>query len=481
MVTLSRRTFLKSLSVLGAASLAPSWLLRSAAAAGDDPVLLRADTRVIEVNGRSATVFGLLQPDGRHGLITELGRPFRVRLENRLGEPTLIHWHGLTPPNAQDGVPEVSQPVLAAGAAYDYDFPLTSAGTHWMHSHHGLQEQRLLAAPLIVRDPAEARADEQEVVILLHDFTFRDPAEIFAGLRGAGGHGAMVGMAGMDHGAMGQGRAMAMDLNDVEYDAYLANDRTLDDPEVVRVERGGRVRLRIINGATSTAFFIHTGALEAELIAVDGNGVEPLRGRSFEIAMGQRLDLRLQLPAGEGAFPVLAVREGDRKRTGVILATAAGKVAKLAGDGGIEGQAAGVVDGSLEARLRALQPLAERQAERRHTLELTGNMDDYVWGLDGKGYGEHESLPVRRGERVEITLINRTRMSHPMHLHGHHFQVVAIGERRIKGAVRDTVQVPVDGRVTLAFDADNPGTWMLHCHNLLHMAAGMMTSVVYQA
>ncbi len=102
----------------------------------------------------------------------------------RCSEPSLLHWHGLTPPWRQDGVPGVTQDPLPAGAGVDYDFPLARPGTNWMHSHLGLQEQSLLAAPLIVADPAEAGLDEQEVVLMLHDFSFRDPAEIMAGLRG---------------------------------------------------------------------------------------------------------------------------------------------------------------------------------------------------------------------------------------------------------------------------------------------------------
>jgi FtsP/CotA-like multicopper oxidase with cupredoxin domain len=92
----------------------------------------------------------------------------------------------------------------------------------------------------------------------------------------------------------------------------------------------------------------------------------------------------------------------------------------------------------------------------------------------------HAHLAVQEGERVEMTLTNRTEMSHPMHLHGHHFQIVAVNGARMQGAVRDTELVPVGGSVTLAFDADNPGKWMFHCHNLYHMRSGMMTQVRYQ-
>ncbi len=140
--------------------------------------VLDVDTRILEVKGRPAKVYSLTQANGTAGLETSAGSIFRVSLNNRLNHDTLIHWHGLTPPSDQDGVPELSQPPLKGGERYDYDFPLERPGTYWMHSHVGLQEQILLAAPLIVHDPAEVALDEQNVVILLHEFTFKDPDEI---------------------------------------------------------------------------------------------------------------------------------------------------------------------------------------------------------------------------------------------------------------------------------------------------------------
>ena len=111
-----------------------------------------------------------------------MGKRFRVRLENRIEEPSLIHWHGLTPPWQQDGVPGVSGPPIPPGGSADYDFPLRFGGTFWMHSHQGLQEQLLLAAPLIIRDQRD-RPDQQEVIMLLADFSFTPPDQIFAELK----------------------------------------------------------------------------------------------------------------------------------------------------------------------------------------------------------------------------------------------------------------------------------------------------------
>jgi FtsP/CotA-like multicopper oxidase with cupredoxin domain len=472
---LSRRQFLASTAAAGVLGAVPSLLISGLPALAMPITTIRAGTRVIEVNGRPATVFGLTQPDGSHGLITEAGKSFQVRLENQLDDETLIHWHGLTSPWQQDGVPNLSQAPLKPGAAYDYDFPLERAGTNWMHSHHGLQEQRLMAAPLIVRDPVEAGADMQEIVVLFHDFTFRDPDEILAELKGPS-----VPMGGMDHTAMGHG-AMAMaagpHLQDVDYDAFLANDRTLDDPEVFRVERGSRVRLRLINGATATNFWLDLDGLEGQLIAVDGMSVEPVKGRRFEFAIAQRLDIVLELPRSEGVWPIFAVREGARARTGFVLATRAGSVGKASAEAG---EAVAPVGLALERRLHAAQPLPARPADRRHTITIT-EAPGYVWMLNGAVHGAHVPLEVREGERVEITFADQTTMAHPMHLHGHHFQVVAINGEKFSGALRDTVLIPARGSVTVAFDATNPGKWALHCHHLYHMAAGMMTTIEYQA
>src|SRR5262245_1033146 len=178
MTVLSRRSFLAASAALGATAFGGS-LAR--ASSHNAPVEIAIGTRTIEVKGKAATVFGLTQHDGTRGLVTNAGDRFRVRLTNEIQEAALLHWHGLTPPNSQDGVPGVTQQPLPPEQSFDYDLVVALPGTNWMHSHHVLQEQSLMAAPLIVRDPTDAARDEQEVVILLHDFTFRAPEEIQSG------------------------------------------------------------------------------------------------------------------------------------------------------------------------------------------------------------------------------------------------------------------------------------------------------------
>src|SRR5271163_4694481 len=292
---------------------APAILARaqnSTDGAATAPTILRLDRRNIEVNGKTASVYGIRQPNGTFGVTTEVGKSFRVRVENGIDEPSLIHWHGLTPPWRQDGVPGISGPPILAGGRADYDFPLASGGTFWMHSHQGLQEQGLMAAPLIIHDGRD-RPDEQEVVVMLADFSFTPPELIFENLKKSGSMAGMAKPAGSGAGKMmmssmkmSKGEAAAApDLNDVKYDAFLANFRTLADPETVKVEPGGRVLLRIINSSSMSAFHVGLGALDGELIAVDGFAIEPIRGHEFPVAVAQRLDIRISLPPGPGAYP----------------------------------------------------------------------------------------------------------------------------------------------------------------------------------
>ncbi len=438
--------------------------------------------RSLEVNGKAASLMGLEQANGKQGLSFEVNRPFDVLLENKLPVPTAIHWHGLHPPNHQDGVPDLTQPVIAPNASYQYSFPVQPSGTHWMHSHQGLQEAFLLSAPLIVHDSSD-KVDEQEIILFLGDFSFTSPTEIYAKLRKPSAQTMAM------HGNMAAGKtakAMAMDkpdANDVNYDAYLINDRTLADPEVVRVEKNGRVRLRIINGSSGTNFFVSLGDLNGELIATDGMPVNPVSGSRFPLAIAQRIDVRVQLPR-EGAFPILSFRENATERAGIILATPDASIKKLQAQNAAP---AGLLTLDLESQLVAAEPLATKPIDQSYDLRLQGNMALYEWPINGVVFdvahprGQEAQVQVKRGQRIALRFINETGMSHPMHLHGHSFQVIAINGKSMNGALRDTVLVPPKTSVTVAFDANNPGIWYLHCHILWHLAAGMAVLVQYEA
>ena len=389
-LSLSRRVFLQGFCA------AP---FGAGLARGQTPTELKIDSRIIEVNGRATKVFDIVNSRGGRGLSLLLGERFQARVKNGLADETLLHWHGLNPPSDQDGVPMLSQAPLKPGESFDYDFVNTRSGTHWMHSHLGLQEQQFLAAPLIVRETAEPLFDEQEHVVMLHDFSFRDPQEIMAELKGGGGHAG--------HSMAGMKMAMPGMLNDITYDAYLANDRTLADPEVVRVGKATQIRLRIINGASATNMWIDLGALAGELIAVDGNAIYPIKGSLFPLAIAQRADIRVKLPDATGAWPILFRPEGLGARTGIYLATQGAEIAKLSSEGDMTPE----VNVAQEMRLRSVAELPPEPVTRTEILALTGGGSDYLWGLNGKPSMHDTIFTVREGGRIEVIMQNQTGMA----------------------------------------------------------------------
>ena len=315
----------RELLVGAAAGAAIASIPAAASAAPAPPKKLYVKTRQIEVSGKAATRFGVFQEDGTYGVILNEGDNFDIDLVNMLKEPTLVHWHGFVEPWRQDGVPGLSSPPIPAGGSKRFSFPAKPAGTRWMHSHFGLQEQNLLSAPFIVREASAIKEDLQEVVIILDDFTWRNPEEVFKSLRTAKMKKPVPGA--------------PPDLNDVTYDAVLANEQTMDAAEVVRADAGSTVRLRIIDASASTNYTIDLGAAQGTLITVDGEPIEPIVGSQFPIAVAQRLDILVTMPKGGGTIPVVANVEGSLLRSGVILATKGAPVKKMALNATTEGPA----------------------------------------------------------------------------------------------------------------------------------------------
>src|SRR5262245_1217762 len=365
---MERRAFLTgSVGALGTIA-ASSARAQPAASLPAGFVRLRVVPGELTVDGKVGKAYRIEREDGRLGWVGRRGGRFQVALDNGLADPLSIHWHGLILPDGQDGVPYVTQPPIKPGERRLYDFPLVQAGTYWMHSHFGLQEQVMVTAPLIILD--ERAQAMQDVVMMLNDFTTRDPAAILESLRATPMAGRKMG------GAMKKGIGSKPDLTDVAYDAFLANRRSLTDPEVVRVTEGESVRLRVINMSSGSNYFVSTGQLGAQAIAVDGEDIVPLLGTRFELGVAQRIDLRMQIPRGGGAYPILAQAEGTDGQAGIILATAGAAVPTVSPKAS---RLAGALTNQQETRLRALHPLARRSVDRRLRVMLGGDMMSYVW------------------------------------------------------------------------------------------------------
>lgn len=428
---------------------------------------LEARASEVDLGGKTAPAWTY---DGRlpgTALRVNVGDQLKVTVANRLPAETSIHWHGIALRNDADGVPGVTQHPIGAGTEFTYQFIATDSGTYWFHPHIGTQLDRGLYAPLIVEDPHEPLAYDDEWIVVLDDWTDRDPDAILADLR-----------KGMMHGGMMDGASSVLlggDAGDVEYPYFLLNGRMSADPQVFEAKPGHRVRVRLINAASDTVFRVALGGHRMSVTHTDGFPVVPIDTDALLIGMGERYDVLVTL--GDGVFPLVALAEGKKAVARALIRTG----------GGEPPPSASVMPAELDRRIvayRQLKPaesvvLQAKEPQRTIRLELTGGMMAYDWGFNGKRFDHtkpvKDAYEVSSGERVRIDFVNTTTMFHPVHLHGHTF---AVGEAA--GPRKDTAMVLPGQTLPVFFDADNPGLWMVHCHNVYHAEAGMMAVLGYR-
>ncbi|QPG48176.1 MULTISPECIES: multicopper oxidase family protein [unclassified Rhodococcus (in: high G+C Gram-positive bacteria)] len=414
------------------------------------------------------------------------GDLLQVRVDNRLEADTSIHFHGIAMSNDMDGVPGLTQEPIVAGESFTYEFTAPHPGTYFYHSHTGLQLDRGLYGVVVIDDPAEPGGYDDEWVVVLDDWvdgTGRTPDDVARELGmpapgrpapRAGGMGSM-----MDHGAMGGmgsmmgAESMRSDLlggaGDVNYSYYLLNGRTPVDPVTLTAAPGQRVRIRLVNAASDTAFRVGLGGHAMTVTHSDGFPVSPRNTDAVLIGMGERFDVLVTLAGG--VFPLYAAAEGKPGHAVAVVRTAAGTATT------------DTRPGELDRRVllgTALSPAEQVRLPRRShdnylSVDMGGTMVPYRWMLNGATFPDTAPLTVAQGQRVRMRLRNMSAMFHPMHVHGHTFALVDGGARK------DTVTVRPMQTVEIEFDADNPGQWALHCHNAYHQEAGMMTTLSYRA
>lgn len=412
------------------------------------------------------------------------GEVLEVRLRNRLPDPTTIHWHGMAVPWDQDGVPDLPAPAIAPGRDGTYRFTMRDPGTYWYHPHVGVQLDRGLHGVVIVDDPREPGDYDAELVVVLDDWldgTGRTPDQVLRAL-GGGMAGMGTGGGAPGHGGSGTGGGMAEmrrlrsallggDAGDVAYPHYLVNGRTPPAPATLRALPGQRVRIRLVNVAADTAFRVALGGHRLTVTHSDGFPVYPVTVDTVLLAMGERYDLEVAL--GDGAFPLVAVAEGKGGQGLAVVRTASGATPAASARPGELGRR------RLRTRdLRAADAVAlpDRPPDRTHDVVLEGDMMRWRWTINGHGGGEMAELPAVGGELVRLRFVNLSSMFHPMHVHGHTFQV---RHGRRPGPRKDTAIVLPLETVVADLEADNPGRWLTHCHNLYHSESGMMAVLDY--
>lgn len=432
----------------------------------------------------------------------------RIRVHNHLRkETTSTHWHGLLLPNEQDGVPHVTTPPILPGATHTFEFALRHGGTYWYHSHTHLQEQSGVYGGIVVEprggEPVKAGREE---VLVLSDWTDYDPHEVMRMLmRGSDYFGLMRRNAQSILGAWRSGnlkdyflrewdRMMPMDVSDVGYHAFLVNGKRQTQ---LQGSPGERVRLRIINASAATYFFLHSSAGPMRIVAADGPPVAPFEVDRFLMAIAETYDIVLTIPPSGQYELRFTSQDGSGHASAFFgsgqLTPAAdpprpnlynmNETLRLALDEQKDDPRASLNlprPGSPYRLLRAPHDttLPAHLPRRRITLHLTGDMNRYIWGFDGKTIAQAPYIHIRKGEIIELELVNDSMMHHPIHLHGHFFRLL-MGQGA-RSPLKHTVDVPPMSRRVIEFEANEEKDWMFHCHILYHMMSGMARVFRYE-
>ncbi len=414
--------------------------------------------------------------------VTE-GDTVRVTVKNALQEPTTVHWHGVEVPVGMDGVLGLSQAPIQPGDTFTYEFVAIPAGTRWYHAHANelAQQGGGLVGALIIepRDPQpqSARPDREFTLVSGEWVTSSTTAPTGPMLMPTpGSAGGMDSMMGQGAGPMAQG------VGRLNYDTFTLNGKTYSAAPPLMVRQGERVRLRLINAnATDTQIFALPGH-RLSVTHTDGNVLQqPVQVEAVPLGVGERADVefvadnpgRWQL---EAFMPALSSQ---------------GEVVPLS-DIVYEGHEADAAqDFAPDAQVRIASyanfggPPHPDPPDRVYELTLSGGVmmgmgSPTNWTINGKNYPNTDPLEVHLGQRVRLKLLNMSMEDHPMHLHGHTFQVVAANGRAIDGPLKDTLTVRHMEQYEIEFVADNPGDWLFHCHNLVHMGGGLMTEIHYR-
>lgn len=436
----------------------------SPAGAASDQMLLVA-RRDVSPAGRRVRAVVANQVFPSFELRDRAGETLALTVENQLEEPTCVHAHGLVVPNAMDGVPGVTQAPIEPRQSFRYLLPLPEPGTFFYESTWKLQRQLGLVGPLVIAARDEPHASDQDLVLLLTDWTNDDPAQIVPRLRAGRGGPGSEGDPGRPVNPLPDGKPFPID---VRYDTYLLNGRSHRDAWKAEARPGERLRLRLINGSAATFFRFMVEGHALRVIAADGRPIQPVEVDDLILATGERYDVLVTM--GEpGSYTVRAA----------ALGASGGAVGVLYGPGvrPVVGTRPPVW-GKRQlgyAQLRAAEEAAPARGEpRKVRVVLGGDRERYLWSVDGRSYpgmfvagdgATDEPLVLERGERVQLEIANRTALWQPMHLHGYRFRLLASPAAGRRAPLKDTVAVPPQGSVRIELVTDHPGRWLLRsCH-----------------
>ncbi len=480
------------------------------------------------------------------------GDTAEIHVHNELNESTSLHWHGLILPNKEDGVPYLTQMPIKPGTTHVYRFPIVQHGTHWYHSHSGLQEQVGMYGSMILNkrnDDSTFRKgidDLPTIPVIISEWTDYNPNNVHRMLHNATDWFPIKKGSTQSYAeAIKEGhfttkvknefkRMLAMDVSDVYYDRFFLNGKV--ESQLSQFKVGEKVRLRISNGGASTYFWLNYGGGKFQVVANDGNDIEPVEVDRLIIAVSETYDIVLTVPEKNKSFAFQATSEDRINRSLIYIGEGEKQIMtplprlkyfegmkmmnsmmKMNGDLDDMGMNMSLnqmdmnvvmypeITGPSNAQIKEnganqynsnalsdIVTLNYSMLKSPHNtslpkdsptkvlkFELTGNMNRYVWSINNKVVSETDKILIKKGENVRMIIYNGSMMRHPMHLHGHDFRVLnGQGENAPLKNIIDIMPMETD---TLEFNANMEGDWFFHCHILYHMMSGMGRVFTYES
>lgn len=446
------------------------------------------------------------------------GDDAEIEVKNGLDDDELsIHWHGILLPVEMDGVPYVTTPTIHPGESLTFKFPIKQHGTYWYHSHTNVQEQKGVYGAFLIHPKKKEYKVDKDVVAVLSDWTDEDAKQVLRNLRKDGDYyvwkkdtmrsywGAISeGKLGnfLRNEWMGMG---GMDLSDVGYDAFLVNGKR--DLKFPNLNAGERIRLRLINAAASSYFYVALGQTPMKVISADGVDIDPIETSEILMGMAETYDVLVTVPKdkslelrataqdatgfasawiGDGAKVLAAKKEAPSLYELMDHSAHAGHGEHMAhaehaehSEHAHHHEDSVVIPSLTVDQLKAKRStvFSQKNPVQEIRFVLDGDMARYVWVLNGQAIHEDRTVEIKEGDRVRFIFENQSMMHHPMHLHGHFFRVLT--DQKEFSPLKHTVDVAPHQTRTIEFIADAPGEWMLHCHNLYHLKNGMARVIKY--
>lgn len=441
------------------------------------------------------------------------GDDAEITVKNEIPDESLsLHWHGILLPPLMDGVHYITTPPIKSGESFQFKFRLRQHGTYWYHSHTSVQEQKGIYGAIVIHPKKSTIKYDRDLVVVLSDWSDEKADQIMNNLRKDGDYyiykknTIRSWLGAIQQKALGSflsnewTRMGGMDLSDVGYDAFLINGKRTSH---VSAKAGETFRLRIINGSASSYFYVSLGKQPLNVISADGIDIEPIESNELLLGMAETYDVLFKIPENKSyelkstaqdvtGAASLWIGEGSQvpaknKISPNLYASMDHSMHKSMDHSMHDSDHSGhhsmhhqMITPLSVDQIKAKEPTQFQENHPTHDVQLVlnGDMERYVWHINGKAIFEDRTIEVSEGDVVRFHFENKTMMHHPMHLHGHFFRV--LNQYGKYSPLKHTVDVPPHGSRTIEFLANEPGQWMFHCHNLYHMKTGMSRIVSYK-